>query len=57
MNRSRSIAVSTVTCEVESAHLERVDLGKTAAPVDFIRERIEGVARFESGTRRIYRTS
>ncbi|WP_234551605.1 hypothetical protein [Rhodococcus qingshengii] len=52
MNRSRSIAVSTVTCEVESAYPERVDLEKTAAPVDFIRERIEGVARFESGTHR-----
>ncbi len=53
MNRSCSIAVSTVTCDVESAHPKRVDLGKTAAPVDFIRERIEGVARFDSGgTRR-----
>ncbi|MGG7103111.1 MULTISPECIES: hypothetical protein [Rhodococcus] len=57
MNRSRSIAVSTVTCEVESTYPERVDLGKTAAPVDFIRERIEGVARCESGTHRIYRVS
>lgn len=52
MNRSRSIAVSTVTCEVESAYPERVDLEKTAAPVDFIRERSGGVAKFESGTQR-----
>ena len=76
MNRSRSIAVS-VTCEVESAYPERVVLGETSAPVEFIQERIDGVARisgdpvtevwtdedgstvarFESGTHRIYRVS
>jgi len=66
-----------ITCEVESAYPERVDLGTTTAPVEFIRERIAGVARisgnpvievwtdedgttvarFESGTHRIYRVS
>ncbi|WP_319617819.1 hypothetical protein [Rhodococcus opacus] len=70
-----SVATHTVTYEVESAYPEPVELGITSAPVEFIRERIDGVARisgdpvtevwndedgstvarFESGTHRIYR--
>ncbi|BCN45250.1 hypothetical protein RE9414_35300 [Prescottella equi] len=71
----RLVPSFTITCEVESAYHEPVVLGMTSAPVEFIRERIDGVAqisgdpvtevwtdedgatvaRFESGTHRIYR--
>ncbi|NKV30742.1 hypothetical protein GS921_13415 [Rhodococcus hoagii] len=84
MNRYRSVSTRSdkvhatpafvITCEVESAYTQPVELGTTTTPVEFIRERINGVARlagdpvsevwedgdeivarFASGTHRIYR--